>query len=79
MLKKLKQTHRKHRLRKEVLTFEETIWLAIGLIAGWLIAKGFSIFFLLIVLIVFLAFIYEEFYAKKYGLFNVFGERIKKK
>jgi len=79
MLKKLKKTHRKHRLRKEVITFEEAIWLTIGILTGWLIAKGFSFLLLLFVIIVFIAFVYEEFYARKHGLFNVFGERIKRK
>lgn len=77
MIEKLKQTHRRYRLRKEVLTFEEAIWLAIGIITGYLIAKGFSILLLILVIAIFAAFVYEEHYARKHGLFNIFGERMR--
>ena len=78
IIERLKETHRAQRLRKEVLSIEEAVWLIIGLIAGYLIAKGISALLLIVIAVIFIAFVYEEFYARKHGLFNVFGERVKK-
>jgi|GEM_PF-3439222 len=73
----LKQTHRKHRLRAEVLTLEEAIWFFIGISLGWFVAKGLSVFVLIAVVVLFIIFLKEQFTVKSHK-HNVFGERIKK-
>jgi len=66
------------RLRKEILTLEEGLWLIIGLLFGWLAGAVWGPFVLFIPLIIFVVWIYEEFYARKYGLFTIHGKKIKK-
>jgi len=72
--------HKRHqkyvsgRLRKDVLTLEESAWLIIGLIFGWFIGKGMNLFLLVIPATLFLVWIYEHYYAKKYGTRTIHGE-----
>lgn len=59
----------------EVITFEEAAWLFIGLVFGFLVAKGASFLFLLVPLFLFIGYLYEFFRAKRLGYRTVFGER----
>jgi len=63
--------HQKHvqgRLRTEILTIEELAWLIVGLAFGFFAGKGAQIFLVLIPLILFIAWAYEQWYASRYGL-----------
>jgi hypothetical protein len=55
-------------LRTEILTLEEALWLIIGLSFGWFAAKGINVILILLPLILFIAWIYEQWYAAKHGL-----------
>ncbi len=72
---RLKRTHRADRLAVEVITFEEAAWLFVGLVFGFLIAKGASPLFLLVPIFLFIGYLYEFFRAKRFGYRTVFGER----
>jgi hypothetical protein len=66
--------HRRHqkfsqgRLRTEILTMEELAWLVIGLSFGWFAAKGTGVILIFIPLVLFIVWIYEQWYASRYGL-----------
>lgn len=55
-------------MRTEILTFEELMWLIIGLGFGWFAGKGANILLVLIPLVLFIVWAYERWYASKYGL-----------
>jgi hypothetical protein len=76
--------HRRHqkftqgRLRTEILTLEEAAWLIIGLTFGWFAAKTTNIILILIPIILLVVWVYEQWYASKYGLryiHNVLAKR----
>jgi hypothetical protein len=66
--------HKRHqkfsqgRLRTEILTLEEAAWLVIGISFGWFAARGASVILILLPLILFIAWAYEQWYAAKHGL-----------
>jgi len=66
--------HKRHeayaqgRLRTNIITIEEAIWLVIGLTFGWLAGEGAKALLILIPLILFVVWVYEQAYASKYGL-----------
>jgi hypothetical protein len=72
--------HKRHqkytsgRLRKDIITFEEALWLIVGLVFGWFVGKGMSLFFLIIPAVLFLVWVYEFYYAKNYGIRTIHGE-----
>lgn len=62
------QVHTRGRLRTEIITLEEALWLAVGLTFGWFAGKGANILLLLIPIILFVVWLYEQWFASKYGL-----------
>jgi len=66
----------KGRLRTEIITLEEIFWLVIGLSFGWMAAKTTSIWVLAIPAVLLAVWIFEQLYAKKYGLRTVHGRKV---
>lgn len=64
------------RLRTDVLTLEEGIWLSIGLIFGWLAAKTTFLWVLAIPIVLLLVFAFEKVYAQKYGVRTIHGRKV---
>ena len=56
------------RLRTEILTLEEAAWLVIGIAFGWLAVRGASVLLLILPLVLFIVWAYEQWYAAKHGL-----------
>lgn len=65
---------RRGRLRKDIITFEEAIWLIIGLFFGWFVGHGATVLLLLVPAVLFVVWVYEYIYAKKYGVRTVHGK-----
>ena len=63
------------RLRTDVITFEEGLWLTIGLIFGWLAAKTTVFWVAIVPVVILLVLGFEKIYAQKYGLRTIHGRR----
>ena len=74
----LKKTHRRLREHTEIITFEEAIWLFIGLGFGWLAAIGMYPMLLIIPVVLFIFYAWVRRHEKKFGKHNVFGEPMAK-
>ncbi len=64
------------RLRTDVLTFEEGLWLVIGLIFGWLAAKTTFFWVAAVPIAILLVLAFEKIYAQKYGLRTIHGRKV---
>jgi hypothetical protein len=66
----------KGRLRTEIVTLEEALWLVLGLAFGWMAAKTTAIWIAVIPVALLIIWIFEQLYAKKYGLRTIHGRRV---
>jgi hypothetical protein len=64
------------RLRTEIVTLEEALWLTLGLAFGWMAAKQTKLWIIIIPIVLLIVFIYEQLYAKKYGLRTIHGRKV---
>jgi len=62
------ETYTQGRLRIDIITFEEAMWLIIGLAFGWFAGAGAKVLLLLIPLMIFIIWAYEKWFASRYGL-----------
>lgn len=67
----------KGRARDKLITLEEGIWLALGLVFGWVAGKSTSWLVLLIPLVLFAVYSIEYAYFKKHGKLGIHGKKMK--